>query len=99
MQLKHLLSALFLFSSACASAQQAGASGNPDASQVPLLREGRSLIDAGRPTEAIPRFEQVLGYFEAKYGDSRKRIYSAQNSTERMGYLLLAAGDNAQGKA
>lgn len=66
-------------------------SADEDAGQVKLLSEGRRLLDSGKPKEAIEYFDKVLANFEAKYGNSEKRIYCARDSTESLTYLIIAA--------
>ncbi len=46
------------------------AAADDDSALVDLLYEGRELIDAGNPEEAIAEyFDKVIADFDAKYGD------------------------------
>jgi tetratricopeptide (TPR) repeat protein len=59
-----------------------------------LLMEGRDLIEAAKPQEAIDSFEQVIAAFETKYGKSKKRIYCARSPAETLMYVAAAASEN-----
>lgn len=72
-------------------------SADEDVAHVNLLLDGRRLVDAGQPREAITEyFDKVLSEYEAKYGNSEERIYCARTSTESFAYLLTAAAEEQE---
>lgn len=67
-------------------------SSEDDATQLQLLSEGRGLLDAGRPTEAISEcLDKVIMHFKVKYEDRKEQIYCARTSSEELMYLSMAA--------
>ena len=97
-KLKLALPILLILASCPAWCQQ-GSPASPadeDAAQVKLLSESRRLLDSGKPNEAIENLDKVLADFKDKYGNSKKRIYCAQNPTESLSYLLIAAQEKRE---
>lgn len=63
--------------------------------QAKLLLEGRRLLEAKKPAEAIAgSFDKIIAALEASYGGSKKRIYCARYSAESLLYLAIAASQN-----
>ena len=93
---KLFLTGLILISSYPSWCQQESSSvvADEDSAYVNLLSDGRRLIDAGNPNEAITEyFDRVLSEFDATYGSSETRFYCARGSEESLLYLLTAAAN------
>jgi tetratricopeptide (TPR) repeat protein len=69
------------------------ASPQPDSSGLyQLLLEGRTLLQQGRPQEAMEEsFDQVIASYETRYDKSPKRIYCARSPQETVLYGGLAS--------
>jgi tetratricopeptide (TPR) repeat protein len=70
----------------------------PDSSGLyRLLMEGRGLLEAGRPQEAIEEsFDQVIAAYETRYDKSPKRIYCARSPAETVLYASLASSQKQE---
>jgi tetratricopeptide (TPR) repeat protein len=94
--IKSFLVAIFLISSCPSWCQQES---NPvptdeDAAYIGELLEGRRLVQAGNPDQAITKyFDEVISEFDAKYDRSETRIFCARSPEESFAYLVTAAAD------
>jgi len=71
-----------------------------EAIQLQLLLDGRKLLDARKPAEAITEcFDRVINNFKAKYGDYKEQIYCARTKSETLMYLLMASKEKRNAKA
>ncbi|PRC92429.1 Tetratricopeptide repeat [Solimicrobium silvestre] len=67
--------------------------------QLQLVNEGAKLVASGKSAEAISNyFDKVIATYEAKYGNSKIKIYSARSSTESLAYMLEAANNKVSAK-
>ena len=64
-----------------------------EAEQLKLLEEGAILLKSRRAQEAIPRFDKVVAFYEAKYGGSTEKIYCARSIAETLFYLTKHANE------
>lgn len=91
-----LLFALFILTVSGVQAQQPAPVAKPmvdeDAPQANLLFEGRRLMNAKKPQEAISNcYDKVIAYFETKYRDKKELIYCCRTSNETVLYMMTAA--------
>lgn len=71
-----------------------------EAIQLQLLSDGRKLLDARKPAEAITEcFDKVIINFKTKYGDHKEQIYCARTKTETLMYLLMASNEKRNARA
>ena len=90
----------FFLSAALTSSKAVAANAHPDSDpELPkLLQEARTLIDNKKAQAAIEKCEKVIALFEARYRNSKEKIYCARTSEENLGYLLTAGADMSKGK-
>lgn len=55
-----------------------------------LVDEAARLAGEGKPSEALQVAEKAIAGYEARYGDSEKKIYSARTPPEAMLYMFKA---------
>lgn len=56
-------------------------------------KAGLLVFRQGKPAEGLQLAEGLIARLEARYRDSRQRIYSARTPTESLHYMMLAAKD------
>jgi len=70
----------------------AGTPGSDDGQNGALLMQGVARMQAGRHQEAIfMYFERVAAIYEAKYKDTKGKVYSSRSMIETMSYLTSSA--------
>lgn len=76
------------------------ASADPDSDPEPpkLLQEARTLIDSKKPQAAMEKCEKVVALFEARYKNSKEKVYCARTQEENLAYLVTAASDMGKGE-
>lgn len=66
-----------------------------DDKQLAILVAGRALIDEHKPAQAISEhFDKVIRYYEARYRNSKDRIYCARTPEESLVYVTMAAAEH-----
>ena len=64
------------------------------AEQAKKLEFAHTLVVKGQPQQAIDQyFQPVIDYYEARYKDDKRRVYSARSPVETLFYMLEAAKD------
>jgi tetratricopeptide (TPR) repeat protein len=64
------------------------------ASETPVVREGRKLLEAGKNELAVAGyFDPVIEHYERTYRDSDKHVYAARNQMQSILYLALPHDD------
>ncbi len=77
--------------------QASSGSAAEDEEQYQLLSEGRRLLEAQQPLDAITGyFDKVIAYFQSKYEGRNEKIYCARTKTEELMYLLMAANEKRE---
>lgn len=75
---------------------QSGQDENPEMAKT--VQEAQTLAKAKKSQAAIAKCDKVIAAFKAHYGSVKEKVYCAHTSAETLGYLLMAAAGNDQGK-
>lgn len=62
-----------------------------DARAKQLLEQGTQLLQARKPAEALPYFDQVVALYQSRFKDPNVRYYSARTPAEALFYMTNAA--------
>jgi Flp pilus assembly protein TadD len=62
-----------------------------DAKAKQLIEQGAHLLQAHKPAEALPYFDQVVALYQSRFKDANMRYYSARTPTEALFYMTDAA--------
>ncbi|MCX5705785.1 MAG: tetratricopeptide repeat protein [Candidatus Omnitrophica bacterium] len=95
-----LIAFIILISSPAWCQSESSESPADDEVRFQLLSEGRRLLDAGKPEEAIIKcFDKVIIDFESKYEGRKERVYCARTPPEKLLYLLMAVKEKREATA
>jgi tetratricopeptide (TPR) repeat protein len=75
---------------------QSGQDENPEMAK--MLKEAQALAKARKSQAAIAKCDKIIAACKAQYGSGREKVYCAHTSAETLGYLLMSAAGNSQGK-
>ncbi|MBB6250093.1 tetratricopeptide repeat protein [Nitrospirillum iridis] len=70
-----------------------------DEAMLRLLGEGAQLMRSGQPRQAIETYDKIIATYEARYQDSKEKLYCANGMAETLAYMMLAASQKQAAKA
>jgi Flp pilus assembly protein TadD len=86
-----------LFLAVAAWGQSPSPTPSPDDSRAKqLLEQGMRLLQARKPGEALPYFDQVVALYQSRFKDTNMRYYSARTPTEALFYMTDAAASDSK---